>query len=95
MNKILFINGSPNKDGNTAALAKLLLEGQEYETLALCDYQMIAIETFHHSAYGRTDVVPVNRRSYYDHIGIFHFGDDLIQLVATAVLTIKIDLIVT
>lgn len=40
MKKILFINGSPNKDGNTAALAKILLEGQEYETLALCDYQI-------------------------------------------------------
>lgn len=38
--KILFINGSPNRDGNTAALAKLLLEGQEYKTLALCDYQI-------------------------------------------------------
>ncbi len=40
MKKILFINGSPNKDGNTAALAKTLLEGQDYETLALCDYQI-------------------------------------------------------
>ena len=29
--KILFINGSPNKDGNTAALAKALLEGHDYQ----------------------------------------------------------------
>ena len=37
---ILFINGSPNKDGNTAALAKQLLEGKEYETLNLTDYKI-------------------------------------------------------
>ena len=29
---ILFINGSPNKNGNTAALAQILLKGKEYET---------------------------------------------------------------
>ena len=38
--KILFINGSPNKDGNTAALAKTLLEGHDYETLMLTDYRI-------------------------------------------------------
>ena len=38
--KILFINGSPNRDGNTAALAKELLEGKEYETIALTDYRI-------------------------------------------------------
>ena len=31
---ILFINGSPNKNGNTAALAAELLKNKEYETLA-------------------------------------------------------------
>lgn len=36
--KILFINGSPNKNGNTAALAKELLKGREYETVNLTDY---------------------------------------------------------
>ena len=36
--KILFINGSPNKNGNTAALAKELLSGREYETINLTDY---------------------------------------------------------
>ena len=35
---ILFINGSPNKEGNTAKLAASLLEGKEYETLNLVDY---------------------------------------------------------
>ena len=29
---ILFINASPNKNGNTAKLAKELLAGKEYET---------------------------------------------------------------
>ena len=33
--KILFINGSPNKNGNTANLASILLNGKEYETLNL------------------------------------------------------------
>ena len=36
--KILFINGSPNKNGNTAALAAELLKGKAYETLNLTDY---------------------------------------------------------
>lgn len=40
MEKVLFINGSPNRDGNTAALAKVLLEGREYETLNLNDYRL-------------------------------------------------------
>ena len=39
---ILFINASPNKDGNTAKLAKELLTGQEYETLNLIDYKIYA-----------------------------------------------------
>ena len=36
--KILFINGSPNNNGNTANLAKILLNGKEYETLNLTDF---------------------------------------------------------
>lgn len=40
MTKILFINGSPNRNGNTAGLAKILLEGKEYETLNLNDYRI-------------------------------------------------------
>lgn len=37
---ILFINGSPNKDGNTAKLAGDLLAGKEYDTLNLVDYKI-------------------------------------------------------
>lgn len=37
---ILFVNGSPNKMGNTAALAEVLLAGKEYETLNLTDYRI-------------------------------------------------------
>lgn len=44
--KILFINGSPRADGNTAALAKTLLEGRQYETLMLTNYRI--------NAYGQT-----------------------------------------
>lgn len=40
MEKILFVNGSPNRDGNTAALAKTLLENKQYETLNLNDYRL-------------------------------------------------------
>ena len=36
--KILFINGSPNKNGNTAALAAELLAGKDYKALMLTDY---------------------------------------------------------
>lgn len=36
--RIVFINGSPNKNGNTAALAANLLKGKSYETVNLTDY---------------------------------------------------------
>ena len=39
---ILFINASPNKDGNTVKLAKELLTGKDYETLNLIDYKIYA-----------------------------------------------------
>lgn len=38
--KILFINGSPNKNGNTAALAKRAAGGRDYATLHLVDYKV-------------------------------------------------------
>ena len=38
--KILFLNGSPNHNGNTADLAKVLLKGKDYETFNLVDYQI-------------------------------------------------------
>lgn len=37
---ILFINGSPNKNGNTAELAEALLKGRTYETLNLTDHKI-------------------------------------------------------
>lgn len=37
---ILFVNGSPNRNGHTAALAKRLLAGKVYETLNLIDYKI-------------------------------------------------------
>ena len=40
--KILFINGSPRVNGNTADLAKTLLEGRNYATLMLTDYRINA-----------------------------------------------------
>lgn len=40
--RILFINASPNKEGNTARLAGELLDGKEYETLHLADYKIYA-----------------------------------------------------
>ena len=37
---ILFINGSPNKNGNTKALAEKMLKEKSYETLNLTDYRI-------------------------------------------------------
>lgn len=37
---ILFINGSPNKNGNTAELAETLMDGKAYQTLNLVDYKV-------------------------------------------------------
>ena len=36
----LFINSSPNPNGNTAKLAAALLAGKEYETLNLAEYKI-------------------------------------------------------
>lgn len=38
--KILFINGSPNKNGNTKVLADKMLQGKNYETLNLTEYKI-------------------------------------------------------
>lgn len=40
MTKVLFINGSPERQGNTAGLAEALLKGAEAETLNLTDYRI-------------------------------------------------------
>ena len=39
---ILFVNGSPNGNGNTAHLAATLLAGHDYGTLNLTDYRINA-----------------------------------------------------
>lgn len=40
MSDILFVNSSPNRRGNTAMLASVLLKGHNYETLNLTDYKI-------------------------------------------------------
>ncbi len=40
MSKVLFVNGSPNKNGNTAALAKTAAGNTSFETLNLVDYKI-------------------------------------------------------
>ena len=40
MTKVLFINGSPERQGNTTGLAAALLKGTEAETLNLTDYRI-------------------------------------------------------
>ncbi|MEA4846046.1 MAG: NAD(P)H-dependent oxidoreductase [Clostridiaceae bacterium] len=37
---LLFINGSPNKDGNTVRLAKALIDGKDYNTIHLVDCKL-------------------------------------------------------
>ena len=37
---VLFINGSPNKNGNTTELANTLMDGKDYRTLHLVDYKL-------------------------------------------------------
>ena len=37
---VLFINGSPNKNGNTADLAQALMNGAAYQTVNLVDYRV-------------------------------------------------------
>ena len=37
---ILFINGSPNKNGNTVRFTKKFLKDQEFKTLNLVDYKI-------------------------------------------------------
>ena len=74
--KILFINGSPNKDGNTKALADTLLKGHEYETLNLVDYQIgvygqkIADDQFGEvlDKVKKTDVLVIGSPMYWHNI---------------------------
>ena len=40
MSKILFINSSPNKDGNTYRIGEQLLENLDHEVLQMSDYRI-------------------------------------------------------
>ena len=40
MAKIIFVNSSPNRDGNTAAMMRKLMDKVTYETLNLIDYKI-------------------------------------------------------
>lgn len=40
MKQILFVNVSPNRNGNTVEMAHRLLSGKGYETLHLVDYKI-------------------------------------------------------
>lgn len=54
---ILFINGSPNKNGNTKALAEKMLKGKAYETLNLTDYRI--------GSYGKVEQEGLSGRTLY------------------------------
>ena len=40
MEKILFMNFSPNKEGNTFSIGKKLLEGKDYDAVQMSDYKI-------------------------------------------------------
>ena len=40
---ILFVNASPNKNGNTARMVKKLLKDQPYKQLDLVNYKLYAL----------------------------------------------------
>lgn len=40
MEKILFMNFSPNKEGNTFSIGKKLLEGKDYDAMQMSDYKI-------------------------------------------------------
>lgn len=44
--KILFINSSPNKNGNTVKMTKKLLKDQDYQQLDLVDYKLYTLGYF-------------------------------------------------
>lgn len=64
---ILFINGSPNKNGNTVRLTKKLLKDKEYQTLNLVDYKIYSYgQTFNDDQFDEV----VNEMSKADTIVI-------------------------
>ena len=98
--KILFINGSPNKNGNTAALAKELLHGKEYETLSLTDHKIYSYGqnydddemAFVLSKIKEADVVVVGSPLYWHNIcgSVRNVLDTFYGLVSTGELSGRI-----
>lgn len=70
----LFINGSPNKNGNTVALVKRLLRNQEYETLHLTDYKIYD--------YGQDFLDDQFKESHSESLRCGHSGHWLARLLA-------------
>ena len=74
--KILFINGSPNKNGNTAGLAETLLADKAYETLNLTDYKIYSYGQdfaddeldFVNSKMKKADVIVIGSPLYWHNI---------------------------
>ena len=43
MNKVLFMNFSPNKNGNTYRIGEELLKNQSHDTMQMIDYKNLSI----------------------------------------------------
>ena len=67
---ILFINGSPNQTGNTAALTAELLKGKKYTALNLTDYTKSSI-------YSVFEMVKMEARRY----GVRVVGSEVVGIV--------------
>ena len=51
--RILFVNGSPHKNGNTVMLAQKFLKNHEFDTLHLVDYKIYSYgQTFEDDQFG-------------------------------------------
>lgn len=76
MANIVFINGSPNKNGNTAGLAKSLLSGKSYETVDLVEYKIYSYgQSFPDDQFGEVlaemkaaDIVVIGSPLYWHNI---------------------------
>lgn len=47
MNKIIFMNGSPNKDGNTNRIGEELLKNVDHDVLQMSDYKISQYENIY------------------------------------------------
>lgn len=81
--KALFINGSPNKDGNTAVLAKDLFGDKKYETCNLTEYKIYSYgQSFEEdeldtviSKMKEADIIVVGSPLYWHNICGFFFRE--------------------